>query len=74
MEGQEDQGIPKRLGVVPSSFNLFYLSLVFLAFILALPWAPGLPVQGPTLPSLKVDRNLKTVIVISLLFSMIFQF
>ena len=36
-ESQEDQGITARGGLSPSSFHP---SLVLLAFLLALPWAP----------------------------------
>ena len=36
-EGQEDQGTLKALGGSP---GLFYLSLVLLAILLALPWPP----------------------------------
>ena len=36
MEGQEDLGTSEKLGVSA----ILYLSLVFLAFLLALAWAP----------------------------------
>ena len=42
-EGQEDQGTPKALGESP---QLFYLSLVLLAFLLAPAWPPWGPFKG----------------------------
>ena len=44
-EGQEDQG-------------LFYLSLILLTFLLAIPWAPWNSLMGFTFKEIRVLRNL----------------
>ena len=51
LEGQEDQGTLKQL---EGSHQLFYISLVFMAFIVALLWAPWNSLKGSTFREMRL--------------------